>query len=49
VWELFQTIRPSITFNLAVYGVDRSERDEKTAYQINAGLVKVICDAIAQC
>ena len=31
---LFQEIRPSITFNLAGYGVDRSEREEKMAYQI---------------
>jgi nucleoside-diphosphate-sugar epimerase len=48
VGKLFQEIRPSITFNLAGYGVDRSERSEQTAYQINADLVKVVCEAIAK-
>ncbi len=48
VRKLFQKIRPSITFNLAGYGVHPSERDEKTAYQINAHLVKTLCEAVAE-
>jgi dTDP-glucose 4,6-dehydratase len=46
VVDLFQRVRPSITFNLAGYGVDPSERDEKTAYQINAYLVEAVCKAM---
>src|SRR5262245_36990740 len=46
VAKLFQKIMPSITFNLAGYGVDRSEREEEAAYQINAHLVKALCKAI---
>ena len=48
VKRVLRKIRPSITFNLAGYGVDRSERDEDAAYQINAHLVKVICEAVAE-
>jgi len=44
VKNLFKKIRPSITFNLAGYGVDRSENDEKIAYRINANLVETICE-----
>ena len=47
VETVFRHFRPAITFNLAGYGIDHSERDETTAYQINAQLVKVICEAIA--
>ena len=48
VRELLQAIKPSITFNLAVYGVDRSERDELMSYQINAQLIRVLCETIAE-
>jgi nucleoside-diphosphate-sugar epimerase len=48
VKRLFKKVRPSITFNLAGYGVDRSEQDEKIAYQINANFVKTICEVIAE-
>lgn len=48
VRKLFQRFKPSITFNLAGYGVDPSERDEQTAYQINAYLVEAICEVIAE-
>src|SRR5262245_7100036 len=48
IGALLQEIKPSITFNLAGYGVDRSERDETTAYQVNAHLVKTTCQAIAK-
>ena len=44
---VFQDFTPSITFNLAGYGIDHSERDETTGCQINAQLVKTICEAIA--
>ena len=45
---LFREIKPSVTFNLAGYGVDRLERDETTAYQVNVHLVKATCEAIAK-
>jgi UDP-glucose 4-epimerase len=48
VRKLFQTVRPSITFNLAGYGIDRNERNQETAYQVNAYLVETICEAIAE-
>jgi len=44
---IFRDFMPSITFNLVGYGIDHSERDENTAWQINAELVKTICEAIA--
>ena len=46
--DLLGKVRPSITFNLAGYGVDPSERDEKINYQINSDLPKSICSAIAE-
>ena len=46
--ELFGKVRPSITFNLAGYGVDSSERDQKITYQINSDLPKSICSAVAK-
>jgi UDP-glucose 4-epimerase len=46
--DLFGKVRPSITFNLAGYGVDPSERDEKINYQINSNLPKSICSAVAE-
>jgi UDP-glucose 4-epimerase len=46
--DLFAKVRPSITFNLAGYGVDPSERDAKISYQINSDLPKSICSAIAK-
>ncbi len=42
--HLYQSVRPSITFNLAGYGVDPSERDVRMAYQINDRLVELICE-----
>jgi nucleoside-diphosphate-sugar epimerase len=45
---LFQVIKPSITFNLAGYGVDNSERDEETSFQINERLVETVCKAVAK-
>ncbi len=40
---VIEDIRPDVVFNLAGYGVDRSERDEKLAYSLNADLVERIC------
>ncbi len=37
--DLVAELRPSVTFNLAGYGVDRSERDDALAWRINADLV----------
>ena len=47
---LFQHLKPTITFNLAGYGVDPAEReqDETTAYQTNADLVRTLCESIAE-
>jgi len=47
--KLIVRLRPSITFNLAGYGVDRSERDEADAYRINADLPRTLCETIAEC
>src|SRR5262249_48350625 len=47
--NLIVRLRPSITFNLAGYGVDRSERDEADAYRINADLPQTLCETIAEC
>lgn len=37
---LLDACQPAITFNLAGYGVDRSERDEVRSWRINADLVR---------
>lgn len=44
--SLIRKIRPTITFNLAGYGIDRAERDEEAAFTINARLVKALCEAV---
>lgn len=49
VQDALAEIRPSIIFNLAGYGVDRAERDRRTAYTINARLVRAICAAAQAC
>jgi nucleoside-diphosphate-sugar epimerase len=48
VRTLFRRTRPSITFNLAGYGVDRSERDDALAWRINEALVAAVCEAVAE-
>lgn len=40
--------RPSITFNLAGYGVDPLETDREAAYRINARLVAAAAEAVSQ-
>lgn len=44
---LFAQTRPSITFNLAGYGVDPEERDAELALRINVGLVDELCEVVA--
>ena len=44
---LVASVHPDITFNLAGYGVDRSERDEAMAFRINDRLVGVLVEVLA--
>jgi nucleoside-diphosphate-sugar epimerase len=46
---LIGELRPTITFNLAGYGIDRTERDAGLAQRINADLVKELTYAVAAC
>jgi UDP-glucose 4-epimerase len=46
VRHLLASVRPAITFNLAGYGVDPTERDEAAAYDINLRLVEAAAEAI---
>src|SRR5436190_10843633 len=46
--EIYNRIRPAVTFNLAGYGVDPSQRDERLVYRINAELPQALCEAIAR-
>jgi UDP-glucose 4-epimerase len=47
--KMIVKLRPSITFNLAGYGVDPSERDEADAFRLNADLPQTLCEAITEC
>lgn len=47
VRELIRTVKPQLTINLSGYGVDRDERDETTAWQINTQLVVTITQALS--
>jgi nucleoside-diphosphate-sugar epimerase len=44
---VYNAVRPALTFNLAGYGVDRDERDQVTAYQINRDAVVSLANAAA--
>ncbi|MCO6511886.1 MAG: NAD(P)-dependent oxidoreductase [Aridibacter famidurans] len=44
--DLISRETPSIVFNLAGYGIDRSEKDEDVAFKLNAELVKRLCEAV---
>jgi UDP-glucose 4-epimerase len=44
---LFESARPAVTFNLAGYGVDRSERDDALATHINERVVRWMAAAAA--
>lgn len=48
VEKLVRSIRPAAVFNLAGYGIDRTEQDERTAYRINARLIETLCRALAE-
>jgi nucleoside-diphosphate-sugar epimerase len=45
--HLFEQVRPAITFNLAGYGVDPAERDDREAERTNRDLVVSLCRAAA--
>ncbi|MBC7789968.1 MAG: NAD(P)-dependent oxidoreductase [Anaerolineae bacterium] len=47
-FEVVAKLRPAIVFNLAGYGVDRAEREERDAYAINAELPVRIVEALAE-
>jgi len=44
---LLERARPAITFNLAGYGVDPAERDERAMQQVNVELIAALTDAVA--
>jgi nucleoside-diphosphate-sugar epimerase len=46
VEDILETVRPSVVFNLAGYGVDHGERDEFEAWRVNTELVERVCRAI---
>jgi nucleoside-diphosphate-sugar epimerase len=48
VREIIREINPAITFNLAGYGINRSQRDERLSHLINTELVQTLCDALAE-
>lgn len=45
---LLRDVRPHVTFSLAGYGVDRSERDAELARQLNAEAVEMLVNAVAR-
>jgi nucleoside-diphosphate-sugar epimerase len=47
VTRLITSTRPAIVFNLAGYGVDRSERDPALMTQLNSSLTLELCEALA--
>jgi nucleoside-diphosphate-sugar epimerase len=47
--EVIRSVRPSITFNLAGYGVDPLERDEALGERINRDLVAELARAAGDC
>jgi nucleoside-diphosphate-sugar epimerase len=47
VYELFDHIKPSITFNLVDFGPEQAEADQARAHQINSDLVLAISEGIA--
>jgi len=47
VTRLIDEVAPSVVFNLAGYGVDRSERDPARMAVLNAGVVDELCTRLA--
>jgi len=45
--QLLTTLKPQVIFNLAGYGVDRSEQDEATAYRMNAQVGFTLCQLLS--
>ena len=45
--SVFGRVHPAIVFNLAGYGVNPSERDEATAWSVNADLPRRLAEALA--
>lgn len=45
--DLIRDLRPAVTFNLAGYGVDPRERDETTAFRLNAELPSLLAELLA--
>ncbi len=45
--EFFRLARPSATFNLTGYGIDRSETDQILSRRINSELLGILCSVIA--
>ena len=45
---LYREIRPTVTFNLAGYGVDREEHNEELAYRTNVDLIGTVCSAVGE-
>ncbi len=48
VLSLYREICPTVTFNLAGYGVDREEHNKDLAYQTNVDLIRTVCSAISE-
>jgi nucleoside-diphosphate-sugar epimerase len=48
VLRTVDAVRPHVTFNLAGYGVNRTERDEGQAYRVNGRFVGVLCGAVSR-
>lgn len=46
VAEFFAAERPAVVFNLAVYGVDHSEKDETMYWRLNRDLVAQVADLV---
>jgi UDP-glucose 4-epimerase len=44
---LYRRLRPTITFNLAGYGVDPAQREESEAFHVNAELPRALAGAVA--
>lgn len=44
--KVLNRVRPAVVFNLAGYGVQRNERDEKMSYLINRDLVNVLTEIL---
>lgn len=46
--DVLDATRPAVVFNAIGYGVDRSERDDATAWSINARFPGLLADAVAR-